>query len=157
MPGESQSACCGETCFLHPSANRRPWGGAMPRAAARTHPSASNRVSPCPPPMWPLFARLRHTPSSPPTQLCADDLLHSYDIPSLPPQLCAYDLLTSCPEVAERGAGAVTLVSFAAPRMFNRAFRRRMDMLEASERLAALRVRIRGWSRVRLWVRLWVQ
>lgn len=55
-------------------------------------------------------------------------------------QLCAYDLLQSCPAVARRGAGAVTLVSFAAPRLFNRAFRQSMDAFEDSNRLAALRV-----------------
>ena len=56
--------------------------------------------------------------------------------------LCAYDLLHSVGvdgEAPIRQQGGVTLVSFAAPRMFNRAFQEAMEAMRASSKLAALR------------------
>ena len=52
--------------------------------------------------------------------------------------LCAFDLLAQSESV--RSAGPMTLVNFAAPRMFNQAFQDAMRALAASGRLHALRV-----------------
>lgn len=56
--------------------------------------------------------------------------------------LCAYDLLHSVGVDGEppiRHLGGVTLVPFAAPRMFNRAFQEAMEAMRASGKLSALR------------------
>lgn len=53
--------------------------------------------------------------------------------------LCAFDLLASS-EAVRRAAAPLHLLTFAGPRMFNDAFLRSMDSLEAAGRLLALRV-----------------
>ena len=52
--------------------------------------------------------------------------------------LCAFDLIAQSEVV--RSAGPLTLINFAAPRMFNQAFQDAMSTLEESGRLHALRV-----------------
>lgn len=56
--------------------------------------------------------------------------------------LCAFDLLAQSAVV--RAAGALTLLSFAAPRMFNQAFQDAMSALIADGALHALRVVVGG-------------
>ena len=51
--------------------------------------------------------------------------------------LCAFDLIAQSEVV--RSAGPLTLINFAAPRMFNQAFQDAMSTLEESGRLHALR------------------
>ena len=57
-------------------------------------------------------------------------------------ELCAYDLLVSSRLV--RRAGQLTVLSFAAPRMFNEGFQAAMGNLEALQMLTALRVMVAG-------------
>ena len=57
--------------------------------------------------------------------------------------LCAFDLLACCQVLdrcLERSGSALTLLTFAGPRMFNRGFFDRLSALETSGRLCALRV-----------------
>lgn len=56
--------------------------------------------------------------------------------------VCAHDLLAHSPLV--RAAGPLSLLTFAAPRFFNRAFLEAMSSLEAAGSLEALRVVVAG-------------